>query len=65
MANETSNRSHAGMVAQLEFPIITLASLPVFNPFAFYTEAQLWFISSDVQAGTAFRLSFGARANIF
>ena len=54
-----------GMVAQLEFPIFRIESLPVFNTLAFYTEAQLWFISSDVQAGTAFRLSFGARANVF
>jgi hypothetical protein len=55
----------AGMVAQLEFPKISLPSLPVFNTFAFYTEAQLWFISSDVEAGSQFKLSFGARANIF
>jgi Big-like domain-containing protein len=55
----------AGMVAQLEFPRITLESLPVFNTFGFYTEAQLWFISSDVEAGSQFKLAFGLRANIF
>ncbi|MEE8440980.1 MAG: Ig-like domain-containing protein, partial [Spirochaetia bacterium] len=55
----------AGMVAQLEFPKVTLPSLPVFNTFGFYTEAQLWFISSDVEAGTQFKLAFGLRANIF
>lgn len=55
----------AGMVAQLEFPRVTLASMPVFNTFGFYTEGQLWFISSDVEAGTAFRLGFGLRMNVF
>lgn len=55
----------AGMVAQLEFPRIELASMPVFNTFGFYTEGQLWFISSDVEAGTAFRLGFGIRTNVF
>ncbi|MFW5744407.1 MAG: hypothetical protein ACOC2D_14115, partial [Spirochaetota bacterium] len=55
----------AGMVAQLEFPIVTLADLAVFNTYSLYTEAQLWFISSDVEAGTAFRMSFGIRADVF
>jgi hypothetical protein len=55
----------AGMVAQLEFPIVTVPNLPVLNTYAFYTEAQLWFISSDVEAGTAFRMSFGVRADVF
>ena len=55
----------AGMVGQLEFPIVTVRDLPVFNTYALYTEAQLWFISSDVEAGTVFRMSFGLRANVF
>ena len=55
----------AGMLAQLEFPIVSLPDLPVFNTFSLYTEAQLWFISSDVEAGTAFRLGFGVRTNVF
>ena len=55
----------AGMVGQLEFPIVTVRDLPVFNTYALYTEAQLWFISSDVEAGTVFRMSFGMRANVF
>jgi len=55
----------AGMVAQLEFPIVSIPDLPVFNTYAFYTEAQLWFISSDVEAGTAFRIGFGVRADVF
>ena len=55
----------AGMVAQLEFPIVTLADLAMFNTYSFYTEAQLWFISSDVEAGAAFKMAFGIRADVF
>ena len=55
----------AGMVAQLEFPVITLQDLAVFNTYSLYTEYQLWFISSDVQAGVSGRLAFGLRLNVF
>lgn len=55
----------AGMLAQLEFPIVTVADLALFNTYSLYSEAQLWFISSDVQGGTAFRLGFGVRLNVF
>lgn len=36
----------------------------IFNAFSFYTEAQLWFISSDVEAEVAFRMAFGFRADV-
>ena len=55
----------AGMVAQIEFPIITVPDMSMFNTYSFYTEGQLWFISSDVEAGVAGRISFGLRANVF
>ncbi|TVQ21600.1 MAG: hypothetical protein EA383_16815 [Spirochaetaceae bacterium] len=55
----------AGMLAQLEFPIVRVPEWRMFNTFSFYTEAQLWFISSDVEAGTAFRWSYGLRTNVF
>ncbi|MFW5742142.1 MAG: Ig-like domain-containing protein [Spirochaetota bacterium] len=55
----------AGMIAQLEFPIMTVPDMPLFNTYAFYTEAQLWFISSDVEGGTVSRLSFGVRIDVF
>ncbi len=55
----------AGMLAQLEFPIVRVPELRMFNTYSLYTEAQLWFISSDVEAGTAFRLGFGLRTNVF
>ena len=55
----------AGVVAQLEFPRFTFEDLTLFNTLGFYTEGQLWFISSDVEAGTQFRLAFGLRANVF
>jgi hypothetical protein len=55
----------AGMVAQLELPIVTFEGLSMFNTLSFYTEGQLWFISSDVEAGIVPRISFGLRANVF
>ena len=53
------------MVAQLEFPIIRLKSLPVFNTWSTYAEYQLWFISSDVSAAAVSRLAFGVRVGLF
>jgi hypothetical protein len=55
----------AGMLGQLEFPIVRVPEWRMFNTYSFYTEAQLWFISSDVEAGTAFRMGFGLRTNVF
>jgi hypothetical protein len=53
------------VVAQLEFPVVKIASWPVFNTWSTYAEYQLWFISSDVSAGFASRLAFGARVGLF
>ncbi|MFP4511019.1 MAG: Ig-like domain-containing protein, partial [Spirochaetaceae bacterium] len=55
----------AGMLGQLEFPIVRVPEWRMFNTYSLYTEAQLWFISSDVEAGTAFRMGFGLRTNVF
>jgi len=53
-----------GMVAQLEFARFQIASWRLLNTYALYTEYQLWFISSDVEAGTASRISFGLRLGL-
>lgn len=44
----------AAMLAQIEFPRVTLPKKQVkyFRSFAFYTEGQLWFIPTDVSEGT-------------
>ncbi|HOX48033.1 MAG TPA: Ig-like domain-containing protein [Spirochaetales bacterium] len=53
------------VVAQLEFPKITVQDWSFLKKYSFYTEGQAWFVSSDVQGGILFRLSFGARLGLF
>ncbi len=36
-----------------------------FSAFGFYTEAEFWFISSDINAGIEPRLTFGLRTDVF
>jgi hypothetical protein len=52
-------------LAQVEFARFTFADWDAFSTWGLYTEASLWFISSDVEATVSFKLSFGARVNIF
>jgi hypothetical protein len=54
----------AGMVAQLEFARFKVPNWRMASTYGLYTEYQLWFISSDVEAGTASRLSFGLRIGL-
>jgi hypothetical protein len=54
----------AGMVAQLEFARFKIPGWRLASTYGLYTEYQLWFISSDVEAGTASRLSFGLRIGL-
>ncbi|MBN1835579.1 MAG: hypothetical protein JW820_06995 [Spirochaetales bacterium] len=54
-----------GIVAQLEFARFEIARWRVLNDYALYTEYQLWFISSDIEAGTASRIAFGLRVGLF
>jgi len=51
----------AAVVGQLEFARFEIADWRFFDTYSLYSEIQLWFISSDVQAGTAARISFGLR----
>lgn len=53
-----------GIIGQIEVAKIRIASLRFANTYSLYTEYQLWFISSDVQAGTAGRLGFGLRVGL-
>jgi hypothetical protein len=54
----------ASVVAQLEFAKFEVADWRFFDTYSLYSEIQLWFISSDVQAGTAARISFGLRIGL-
>jgi hypothetical protein len=54
----------AGMVAQLEFARFKIPNWRMASTYGLYTEYQLWFISSDVEAGTASRLAFGLRIGL-
>jgi hypothetical protein len=53
-----------GMVGQLEFPTFTFSNRTFLRKLSLYTEGQLWFISSDVEAGIDTKLSFGARFGV-
>jgi hypothetical protein len=53
-----------GMVAQLEFARFRIPGWRVASTYGLYTEYQLWFISSDVEAGTVNRLAFGLRMGL-
>ncbi|HET6486125.1 MAG TPA: Ig-like domain-containing protein [Spirochaetia bacterium] len=54
----------AGIVAQLEFAKFRIPGWTFANTYSLYTELQVWFISSDVQATTVPRLSFGVRVGL-
>jgi hypothetical protein len=53
-----------GMVAQLEFAHFKIPNWRMASTYGLYAEYQLWFISSDVEAGTASRLAFGLRMGL-
>jgi hypothetical protein len=55
----------AAVVAQLEFPKVTIKEWSFLRTYSFYTEAQFWSVSSDVQSGVIPRLSFGLRFGLF
>jgi hypothetical protein len=54
----------ASVVAQLEFAKFEVADWRFFDTYSLYSELQLWFISSDVEAGAAAKLSFGFRIGL-
>jgi hypothetical protein len=50
---------------QIEFPKIVMRNWGAFRKFSFYTEAQVWVLSSVVDGGFIPKLSFGARIGVF
>jgi hypothetical protein len=50
---------------QIEFPKITFSSMSVFRTVSFYSECQLWVLSSVVEGGFIPKLSFGVRVGVF
>jgi hypothetical protein len=54
----------AAVVTQLEFARFEVQKWRFFSSYSLYSELQLWFISSDVQAGAAARISFGFRMGL-
>jgi hypothetical protein len=62
----SGNPQTLGMViAQLEFPKITMPILPVFRKLSFYTEGRVWFVTSDIAGTVEFSMAIGARSNLF
>jgi hypothetical protein len=55
----------AAVVAQIEFPKVTIKEWSFLRTYSFYTEAQFWSVSSDVQSGVVPRLSLGLRFGLF
>ncbi|MBO5137175.1 MAG: hypothetical protein J6B81_01565 [Spirochaetaceae bacterium] len=61
----------SAVVAQIEFPRVTLQEQKLFRTYSFYTEVQAWFLPTDVQAGEADissiipQISAGVRVNVF
>ena len=59
----------SAIIAQLEFPRITIPQAKVFGTYSFYTEYQLWFIPSDIDDDTVKsvvnQLGFGLRVYLF
>lgn len=53
-----------GVVAQIELARLQIPRWRAFSSYALYSEYQLWFISSDVQAGTESRVAFGLRVGL-
>lgn len=62
----------SALLAQLEFPRVTLEKQKMFRTIAFYTEGQFWFCPSDVGGSSdndiptvVPQISFGLRVNLF
>jgi len=39
--------------------------LKILRKYSFYTEARLWFVTSDISGTVEFSLAIGARASVF
>ena len=54
----------SAVLAQWDFARFEFEQWPALRSFAFYLEPNIWFASSDVQAGAVFRMSLGLRAGL-
>ena len=66
----TQTQSGGGLLVgavfgQLEFPTFTMKNWTAFRKYSFYTEYQVWVLSSVVSGGFIQRLSFGVRVGLF
>ncbi len=55
----------SAIIAQLEFPRVTVSDWSMFNAYSLYVEPQVWFVPSDIRPDIAIRLTFGARVQLF
>jgi len=53
-----------GVVGQIEFAKFRIPRWRILNTWSLYSEFQLWFISSDVEAGIVSRVGFGMRVGL-
>jgi hypothetical protein len=53
------------VIGQIELARFDIHHWRMFNSFSIYTEGQVWFISSDIDAGALFKMAFGLRTEIF
>ena len=54
----------SAVLAQWDFARFEFEQWPALRNFAFYLEPNIWFASSDVEAGAVFRMSIGLRAGL-
>lgn len=61
----------SAVLAQLEFPRVTVEKWDMFRTYALYTEFQLWFVPTDVDTSVVDvdtivpHIAFGVRVNVF
>jgi len=55
----------SAVLLQWEFARFRISGWKAFRTFSLYVEPNLWFASSDVEAGAIFKVALGARVGIF
>ncbi|HCM27678.1 MAG TPA: hypothetical protein DIC34_14225 [Treponema sp.] len=55
----------SAVIAQVEFPKVTIRKWPIFSSYSLFAEYQAWFISAEVEGGIQSKLSFGLRTSVF
>ncbi len=64
MDEDTSGLVMSAVLAQWEFARFEFAERTAFRNVSLYLEPNFWFASSDVEAGTVFRMSLGLRTGL-